>query len=141
MWFFKIYARHNLRFIQKQSFLVGNWFEFSLPLSFFLFLSAHGAVLFWRTPPPLFYSIRILQVSHGTESRIDDYGSCDVDPPPYLALARGALVLPGAAAIVDDAAVAARPRNRERGAVRWHLSTTGIVLATRATVALLGHGI
>lgn len=116
----------------------------SLFLSPSLFLSLSQCP--WRrpflaNPSPLFYSIRILQVSHGIESRIDDYGSCDVDPPPYLALARGALVLPGAAAIVDDAAVTARPRNRERGAVRWHLSTTGIVLATRATVALLGHGI
>lgn len=69
------------------------------------------------------------------------------DPPPYLALARGALVvgvLPGAAAVVDDAGVAARPgmtRNRERGAVHRHLSSAGIILAARATIALLGHGI
>jgi len=55
-----------------------------------------------------------------------DRGSCDVtdtrddtsNPSSYLALARGALVvgvLPGAAAVVDDASVAARPgmtRNR-----------------------------
>lgn len=70
-----------------------------------------------------------------------------VDPPPYLALARGALVvgvLPRATAVVDDASVAAgsgTTRNREHGAVRRHLSCTGIVLAARATIALLGHGI
>lgn len=75
-------------------------------------------------------------------ARVKDRRSCDVgDPPPYLALARGALVLPGAAAVVDDTTVAARPRYRERGAVRRHLSTAGIVLAARTTVALLGHGI
>lgn len=66
---------------------------------------------------------------------------------PVLALARGALVvgvLPGAAAVVDDAGVAARPgttRNRVRGAVDRHLTSAGIVLAARATIALLGHGI
>lgn len=65
----------------------------------------------------------------------------------HLALARGALVvgvLPGATAVVDDASVAAgsgTTRNRERGAVHRHLSCTGIVLAARATIALLGHGI
>lgn len=69
------------------------------------------------------------------------------DPPPYLALARGALVvgiLPGATAVVDDASVTARSgvtRNRKRGAVRQHLSCTGIVLAALATIALLDHGI
>jgi len=69
------------------------------------------------------------------------------DPRPYLALARGALVvgvLPGATAVVDDARVAARlrmTRNRERGAVRRHLPCAGIVLAARAAIALLGHGI
>lgn len=69
------------------------------------------------------------------------------DPLPYLALACGALVvgvLPGAAAIVDDAGVAARPgttRNRKRGAVHRHLASAGIVLAARATVTLLGHRI
>jgi len=67
------------------------------------------------------------------------------DPRPYLALARGALVvgvLPGAAAVVDDARVAARlrtTRNRERGAVRRHLPCAGIVLAARAAIALFGH--
>lgn len=66
---------------------------------------------------------------------------------PVLALARCALVvgvLPGATAVVDDASVAARSgvtRNRERGAVCRRLSRTGIVLAARATIALLGHGI
>jgi len=45
------------------------------------------------------------------------------DPSSYLALACGAFVmgvLPGTAAIMDDAGVAARPgttRNRERGTV------------------------
>lgn len=83
-----------------------------------------------------------------------DRGSCDatdtrddMSDPSYLALARGALVvgvLPGAAAVVDDAGVAARPgttRNRVRGAVDRHLTSAGIVLAARATIALLGHGI
>lgn len=91
---------------------------------------------------PSSYPTHILRVSHGTKSRIGDRGSCDVvDPPSYLALARGALVLPGAAAVVDNATVATRPRNRERGAVCQHLPTAGIVLAARATVALLGHGV
>lgn len=69
------------------------------------------------------------------------------DPSSYLALARGALVvgvLPRAATVMDDAGIAARPgttRNRKRGAVRWHLTSAGIVLAARATIALLGHGI
>lgn len=45
--------------------------------------------------------------------------------PPYLALARGTLVmgiLPGAAAFVDDPGIAAWSRsrqNRERGAISW----------------------
>lgn len=66
---------------------------------------------------------------------------------PVLALARGAFVvrvLPGAAAVVDDAGIAARPgttRNRERGAVHQRLTSAGIVFAARTTIALLGHGI
>lgn len=67
--------------------------------------------------------------------------------PPYLALARGALVmgvLPGAAAVVNNPGVAAGSRPgqyRERGTVPRHLSCTGIVLATRTTVPVLCHGV
>lgn len=70
-----------------------------------------------------------------------------VDPPPYLALACGALVvgvLPGATVVVNDASVVTRlgtTKSHEYGAVRRHLSCTRIVLAARATIALLGHGI
>lgn len=117
------------------------------------FFRAHDVILLRRIPP------FILSVSFGSRtghgSMTGDRGSCDATDPrddmsgpsSYLALARGALVvrvLPGAAAVVDDAGVAARPgttRNRERGAVDRHLASAGIVLAARATIALLGHGI
>lgn len=99
-------------------------------------------------PPLPLYPTRVRISRTETGSRT---GSCDVTDvtadPPYLALARCALVvgvLPGATAVVDDASVAARSgvtRNRERGAVCRRLSRTGIVLAARATIALLGHGI
>ena len=66
---------------------------------------------------------------------------------PYLALARGALVmgiLPWAATVVDNAGVTTRPCSGhilERGVVPRQHSSTRIVLATRTTVALLCHGV
>jgi len=116
-------------------------------------LASFSSEFFYPLPPLSPYPTRVHRISYGTGSRTDgDRGSCDVtddtvDPPPYLALARGAFVvgvLPGATAVVNDASVTAgsgMTRNREPGAVHRHLSCTGIVLAARATIALLGHGI
>jgi len=117
--------------------------------SLLLFLAPIASSLCGETPLILSVFLESRNRTGSEDRRLLVLRRADVtaDPRPYLALARGALVvrvLPGAAAVVDDARVAARlrmTRNRERGAVRRHLSCAGIVLAARATVALLGHGV